>query len=448
MAKDVTKLSDFQFDNDDDLNWSFGGASTDDTNVETVAKAVVGSTIDKIDDDDDEAPTNLETNKGVVEDDKNKGDIGDVIKKPKVEPIKKVEPVKQEKPKSDKKEKEEDDNEEEELEDEDFFSKDKNKVDNTDKVDKKEQKVIEDNEDKTTIDDTKFYSTLTSELKEKGIFQHIELPKEGEELDEDGFLDKFEDELEARLNEGFESYAEKMDEDGKEFIKLSRKGANIKDFVEAYYGSGIDYKTVDLEDEGQRDEILRYYLTTQEKLKGEDLDDRIETLKDKGKADAKAKIWLEALKEADEKAKKDYNKKIGDQAVAKKERVKKFNDSLTSEIDKVEAVNNYPITKEDQKTLKSFFTKPSVKAGKDYVTPFNAKLAQVLSPKNKEDREKLILLGTLLNNDFDFTKIAPKVETGIVRKIKDTLKDAKKGVRITSSSDHGSMALANLFDSD
>jgi hypothetical protein len=452
MAKDTTKITDFSFDADG-ADWSFGASHEDTTGTSTAvkaAKAKVGATIDDADDDDDtEGTANLDEGKGVVDDKDDKGDVGDTIKKPKVEPKKEPAPIKKEKTakKEDADDEDEDDkdvddeeNDEDESKDTEFF-KDASKKDK--EKPKAEKAEVEDEQE-----DGKFYSTLTAELKEKGIFEHVELPKDKEDLTEDEFLEIFEDEFEARLNESFEAFTEKMDDEGKDFIKHKRKGGSTREFVEAYYGSGIDYENFDVEDDSQRDDLLRYYLTTVEGLKGDDLDDRIEALKDKGKDKTKATEWVSKLKTLDEKKKEDFKAKQKTLEEEKKEKSKKYNEALMATLDKVDEVNKYPITKEDKKKLGAFFTKQTVKAGKDnYVAPFHAKLAGLLNPKNKEDREKLVLLGALLENDFDFSKITPKLQTQVTRRAQRTLQQARNGVKVNSAK-IGSKSLANYFEDE
>ena len=440
MAKDTTLMESFKFD-DDNADWSFGAtAKPDKTNVaQIVPKVKAGTTIDEDEDDDNEGEaTNLEKAEDNNEDDNE--DVSKVLPK-KQAVAKEVE----EKPKKDKIEEEEEEEEEEEDKEEDepeFFE---NK-----KVDKKtgtksteKQEVVEE------PDEEKFYTDLASELKEKGIFEHVEIPKD-KVLTEDEFLELHDEEIEARVGESLEAFVEDMSTDAKDLIKHLKRGGSVASFVDAYAGSGIDYDKFDADDEAQRDALIRFYVQTVENVEPEDVEDRLQALKDSGKDKAKAEQWVSKLKKIEDKQKEDFQEAEKERKATKKEANKKFNDALLEVISKSDSINDFPINKETQKKLPSFFTKPSVKVGKDnYITPFQAKLGDILRGKNKENREKLVLLGALLDNDFDFSAITPKAETKVVKRANNILQRSKLGaIKASTAGSYANRVLADAFGND
>src|SRR6188768_38134 len=136
---------------------------------------------------------------------------------------------KDEKSKNDKKKKDDDDtddDDEKELNDDDDFSefdnidrkkeeKDKGKKDEGSKDKGKKDTKDDDSEGDSEEDDVKFYTSLAQSLKEKGIFS-IELDKDAE-IDEDGFFELQDKELEQRVDETIDDFFKGLDNDAKQF---------------------------------------------------------------------------------------------------------------------------------------------------------------------------------------------------------------------------------------
>lgn len=450
MAKDITKISEFTFDEDQD--WSFGGTTKDTTNVEAVVNGVkgkAGATIDDADDDDDEGEkTNLDDEKNQDKEEDKDDNNNDEPVKPKKQEVKKVEPKKEEKKedKKDTKKKQEDDEddidnegENDDDEDEEFFGN--KKEDTKSKKEKSSpKKEVEDQ------DDEDFYTTLALEEKEKGILEHVEIPKD-KKLTEEEYLELRDEEIEARVGEVIEAAKDKLGDDGIALLKAVQKGATVKDFVDAYYGSGIDYDKFDATDEAQRDTLIRFYVTNHENLDSpEDIEDRIQSIKDSGKAEAKAEQWAAKLKKIEDNAKKEFNDAVEAQAKEKAEKKKKFNEAIINTANKVDEVNGFPINKK----VGALLTKPTVKVGKNtYVPAFHTKLSEILNPKNEEARKKLLLLGTLIDNDFNFSALVPKAETKVISRAKNLLQRSKTGsVKASTAGTYASKVLADVFADD
>ncbi len=451
MAKEqeTTKpLSDFSFDEDSD--WAFGTQTEDQTDTSRVVTAAkAGTTIDDVEEDDNDEAVNLEeeNKKPLVKEEeftvkKTKEEVKTTS--PKKEVV--VEEKKEVKTTSTK------GKEDEEKPEEDFdFGEDDKNIESKKTEDKKDKGTTSrENKDNGQDDIATNFTELALQYKERGIFEHVEIPKDKELTDEEFFELAFEDK-QASVDETLEIFSKDMDEDGKAFIKHKRKGGSTKEFVETYYGSGIDYDNFDVKSEAQRDELLRYYQTAIEGKDADEAETYIQFLKDGNKDEATATKYLTKLKKEEDEAKVNLEKELEKRETAKAEAAKKFNQDLVNTINKTDAVGSFPINKIDQQELPIYFTKPTIKVSKNKTIPaFQNDLAKLLNPQTAEDKQKLILLGKLLKNNFDVSDLIPKAETKVVRRANNLLQRQKTGSNIKGSgaSTYGSRALADIFGDD
>ena len=126
-------------------------------------------------------------------------------------------------------------------------------------------------------EEVQFFTTLAKTLTEKGIFQNVEI-KDGDIIDGEKLIELQDQEIEARLEETFESFFQEMDEDGIAFLKYKKAGGDTRTFLNAYSQS-LELPTSDLSTEEGQEKMLRYYYKNIEKLDAEDVDDRIEWAK-------------------------------------------------------------------------------------------------------------------------------------------------------------------------
>lgn len=436
MAKDVSTLDDFQFDGDDDFG--FGGSSGS-TNISAGA---VAANI-KEDDDDD----------GVTSVDDAKPDAPKevVIEKAPVkkEAPKREAPVKKEKVATKKVEEDddadvdedEDEDEEEEVEEEFFEDPKETKKEKGDKVDKKPKEPVEETQDEDT-----FYNTLFEELQAKGVFEHAKLPK-NKVITEDEFLDLHVEEVEARVQEVIEAWAEQLDDDGKAYLRHKQKGGSTLDFIQAYGGVGIDFDKVDLKKDTDRLRVIKASIATIEGLEGEELQDRLDYLKDTGKEDAYAEKALAKLKKADADRKATLDKQLADAEKAQAEADREFDNSIKTLVASVDNINGVPISKAEQKELPAYMNKPTVKVGKNkYVPALQAELGKIMTGKTEKDRKNLILLAKFVKNNFDLSDLVPVVETKVTRRANNILQRAKQSsVKAATSGGYSRTSLADHF---
>lgn len=294
--------------------------------------------------------------------------------------------------------------------------------------------------------DDKFFKTLASEMKEKGIFQNVELDPEKDYTEEE-FFEMQDKEIEARVDETFEQFFEEMSQDGKDFLKFVKDGGKPGEFI-ATYQQDIPLETLDADDEDQRNAVLAHYLTTVENMDKDDVADRIKWLNNNGKAKANAEKYFAKMKESE---KTNREALVLKQKTIAEKRVKDgeaFTTGLKEVLAKTESVRDIPITKEEQKTLADYITKPTVKVGKNrYVPEMQTEIARMFKAETPEDKADLLLLAKFLKNKFDTSDITVKAQTTIVQTAKSKLRGAKEGVNTkTSGSYSGKKSLTDYFN--
>lgn len=285
----------------------------------------------------------------------------------------------------------------------------------------------EEEEDKNTSS----YKSLAEKMKEQGIFQNVEFPEDEEEITEEQFIELQDTEVESRVGEALEGFFEELDDDGAAFLKFKKEGGDTADFFKVY-SKGAEVPTGDLDDEAYQIKVSRYHYANVEKLDAEDIDDRIEWLKDSGKLEKYANKFDTSIKEFDKKQREDLQKATKEKAKAADAQRELFVSSVKEALDETDEIDNFKFNKKDKKDLPSFITKPSVKVGKNhYVTPMQSKLQTAL-----RDKSKMLILAKLLMNDFDVSDL---VNTKTTEKTKQVRKNIqrKKSVAPTSSGKEG-----------
>lgn len=281
--------------------------------------------------------------------------------------------------------------------------------------------------------DEQFFTTLAQEMIETGVFQHVKL-EEGKKITQEEFFDYQDQEIEGRVTETFEAFFEEMDEDGIAFLKHKKNKGSTAEFFAIYGQSPVpQIDNFDPSNEAHRREAIASYLSLVDKMDNEEIEDRIQWLKENGKDKAYAEKYYNKLIEIDEAQKRQLAEKAEKTAKLKEENAKKFATEISKVLAGTEAVGNVKFTKEDRKTLAAFITKPTEKVGKIYIPPFNKKLGDILRADTPEAKQKLLVLAKLVSSDFDMSDLVEKVETQVVKKIKSKLKDAKNGVKPSSS---------------
>jgi hypothetical protein len=295
-------------------------------------------------------------------------------------------------------------------------------------------------EDTDETSDKKFFKKLATELKNAGIFSNVEI-KDDEEIDQQKFIDLQDAEVEARVDETFESFFSELDDDGKAFLKFKKEGGDTRKFFETLK-RGAERPTGDLEDKKYQENIVRHYLSAYEGASRVDIDDRIEWLQSTGKLKKFAEEYDTKMSQLDKEKKEKLLKEEADRKQDREDERKEFIDNLIQTITKVEEVNGIPITKKDKTELLGYITKPAVKiAPNRFITQLQADLRGVMGKQ-----ETLVLLAKLLKNKFDLSDVQRKVETKQVAKLREKLDDTKTNIKPSSSGSSKGRSLSEFFN--
>lgn len=262
------------------------------------------------------------------------------------------------------------------------------------------------------------YSNAYKILKEKGVIT-IDVENESE-VDEDTFIQLQEEEIETRLEETIKSFMEELDDDAKAFLRFKKEGGDTTQFFEIY--KELSEAPIPTQgDERSEIKFLKHYYKNYEDLDDEDIEDKIEFLKETGKLSKYAHKHYETLEEAIEERKEEAVKR--QQALQKQqEEVKKqYVKDLKNTIEDAEKIKDWTITPKDKKVLHNYMTKAAVKIGNNqYLTQFQNDLQEAF-----KDKEKTILLAKLLANDFDLSDIKEKAKSELVKETKNKLSSGK-----------------------
>jgi len=287
------------------------------------------------------------------------------------------------------------------------------------------------------------FTDLAADLKDKGIFNNVEIA-EDKELTEEEFFKMHDDEIESRVTETFEAIFEELGKEGSDFLKYVGNGGNPRTFL-AKISNRFNLDELDTDNDAQVNKTLKHYLINFEKIDDEDIDDKMKWLEDSGKKKAYATKYFKIIKET-EKEEEAEALALQEQAFkAKQAQVKEFNDTLKEVVGNIKTVGSFNVNKTEQKSLVDYITKPVVKVGKNkYIPEFQAKLRKVLDGKTDKDMEKLAVLAKILKEDFKLEDLETKTTTKVLAKTKSRL--ASKGSVIKSISSTPK-SLADYMDS-
>jgi hypothetical protein len=307
------------------------------------------------------------------------------------------------------------------------------KIDDTIDFSDKEEEVIEKEE---KGDD--FFKVLATGLKDQGVFTNSEISDEN--IDEEGFVNLLENEVEGRVQETFEGFFSEMDDDGKAFLKHKKEGGSTKDFFNVVKETSA-YPTGDIDDEGYQKKFLKYYYENIEKLDAEDTEERLEYLEENDKIEKFAKKYQPKVEQIQAKEKTALANRAKEAKKLDDESIKEFQTNLKSTLDKTETIKNFSIAKTEKNELFNFITKPSVKVGKNkFITGLQEGLQKV-----SKDHNTLILLAKLIKSDFDTSSIQTKEETKQTRKLKSNLQRSKKNIKPSANGGTGKSQLSDFF---
>jgi hypothetical protein len=310
------------------------------------------------------------------------------------------------------------------------------------KVEKQEELSFFEEEDKTkkesTTDNT-FYEDVYKDLKEAGIFKHVEL-EDGEELDADRLYELQQEEIEAEVTSRLDAWAsQELDEDAKAFIKFKIQGGDTSEFFKTYQNTS-EITLGDIEDEDYQDNLIRYQLQ-KEGWDKDEIEDRLEFLTESNKKSKFAERYHDRLIKEQEKEKQALVKQVEEQKIRAKQQEEQFRASIKDTLDTNKEINGIKFTDKDKGNLINFLTKKEKLEDGRVITGFQKKLSESFN-----DPKKIALLAKILNDDFDFSSFEKSAITKKTKEIKRNIEQRQSMRPTGSGSSSGANSLASLFD--
>lgn len=270
------------------------------------------------------------------------------------------------------------------------------------------------------------YSTLYKNLKQKGVIS-IEVEDEND-IDEETFIEIQEEEIEARMDETIKSFMDELDDDAKAFLRFKREGGETSDFFKIY--NELGKIPTPASDEKSQIKFLEYYYSNFEDLDEDDIEDKIEWLKETGKVSKYAEKYYDNIEEQIKVRQEETVRRQQEMQKQQEEQRKQYVKDLKNLIEDNGQIKDWSLTSKDKKDLHGYMTKAAVKIGENnFLTQFQNDLQQAF-----KDKEKTVLLAKLLSNDFDLSDLKEKAKTELVRETKSKLSNSK----ITPVSNKGS----------
>ena len=308
-------------------------------------------------------------------------------------------------------------------------------------VEKQEESSFfeEDETKKESTTDNAFYEDVYKDLKEAGIFKHVEL-EDGGELDADRLYELQQEEIEAEVTSRLDAWAsQELDEDAKAFIKFKIQGGDTSEFFKTYQNTS-EITLGDIEDEDYQDNLIRYQLQ-KEGWDKDEIEDRLEFLTESNKKSKFAERYHDRLIKEQEKEKQALVKQAGEQKIRVKQQEEQFRASIKDTLDTNKEINGIKFTDKDKGNLINFLTKKEKLEDGRVITGFQRKLSESFN-----DPKKIALLAKILNDDFDFSSFEKSAITKKTKEIKRNIEQRQSMRPTGSGSSSGANSLASLFD--
>jgi hypothetical protein len=263
------------------------------------------------------------------------------------------------------------------------------------------------------------FTTITKSLITSKIFENVELDKD-EEIDEESFHEIFGQEIEARVEEGFQSFMDELSDDGKAFLKFAKNGGTIQQFAQVFKNLN-QMPEVDINSEEGQKIIIRYYLKTVKQMDNEDVDEQIEFYEDKNKLRSYAEKYKALVDKETESEKEALIEQQEVQRRQAEENRKLWATNIKKSLEASEILG-IPIGKKD-KDLYAYIINASVKIGPNrYLTGLQQAMNDAFN-----DPQKVVLIAKLLKNNFDMSDIKAAATTEATKKVKRGIEKNKEG---------------------
>ena len=312
------------------------------------------------------------------------------------------------------------------------------------------EEVEETTEEKEETSEDDFSFGVFDDEKEQVVEEKDPLKSYVEKLKESGHLsveieedddptDIFDKEVEARLEEAMSDFADTFDDEAKAFINFKKEGGNTRDFFRMYQQIS-EVPSPIVGDDNSHEKFLKYYYAAYEQMDQEEIQDRLDYLKERGKLENYSMKFhgkVEAQQQEEKEKMVEQQKQL---AIQQEQRRQALSSDLKEVIDTSEEIKGFPITPKDKKSLHKYMTKAVKKVGPNqYLTKLQSDLQEAF-----KDKQKLVLIAKLLQNDFDISYLKNKAITEETKKQKEKLSNSKVKKR-SSGTSKNSKGLADFF---
>lgn len=285
------------------------------------------------------------------------------------------------------------------------------------------------------------YAALLSDLKEEGLLE-VEMPKNTKKgVSRKEFFEKIAENDDKKLDNTIKELFSNLDERGAAFIKFIKEGGKTEDFLDTFVNDSIP--ELDPNDPKTHDSILMYYYKEVDGQSEEEAKESIELLTESADKNKKAKTAIRVynkMKTADDEKKAELLEATTRKNKKAEKQASEFAVKLR-ETTSLEDVLGVPLTKEDNKILPDYITKPAKTKDGQKLTGFQYDLSEIL-----KDEKKLVALAKIIKNGLNLDFIKKQAVNTVAKNTRrslETLAKDGKGVRTTGTA--GKRSLADYF---
>lgn len=264
-----------------------------------------------------------------------------------------------------------------------------------------------------------------------------------EEISEADFLTMMEEEFDTIVGEQVKAEIEALRP------ALGDRGADLLKFLKTKQGSFDDYMKhyavkellVDIENEYGQESFARWYLAEHDDLDQDEIEEKIEELKEKEKLDSWSKTRFSKLKKKrDAELEAEMTKRL--QAEADREaEARQQREEVRKKIRAVKEVAGLKLSDVEKVKYSNFALKPTVKEGEKYITPLAAKLKEIYASP-----EKLLLLSKIIESDFDLSQFKEDGKKEALTQVKKEVERRKEATPVKTKTTKKPTTLADLFE--
>lgn len=238
--------------------------------------------------------------------------------------------------------------------------------------------------------------------------------------------DYFEEAVENRFTESIKELPESV----KNIVKYAVNGGNITNLLNNMFknrANGVS-EDIDIEEESSQITVVKQKLI-EEEYDEDYITSQIEYLKDSGKLKVTASKYFEKYK-ADKLANESKEvERLEEERKLNKQRQIDFRKDLAQYVSSNEDIKGFRLSKKDVAEIPEYISAQSIKLQNGTVTsPFYKDFLEAM-----KDKDKLVVMATLLRNNFDFTSLQKSIGTKVTKTLKENLQNQKATQSIKSN---------------